>query len=588
MKLSDYIAHFFVQKGIHHVFFVSGGAAIHLIDSAARHPEIFCVPAQHEQNSIAAADMYSRVTGNLGLAISTSGPGATNMVTGVSNAYFDSIPLVVLTGQVARFRIKKNTTLRQRGFQETDVLSIFKSITKHSVLITDPTKIRYELEKAVHIAREGRPGPVVLDIPDDLQREQIKPDALEGFSPANTSPFYEKHVPTFLNMLHESTRPIVILGAGVHYAKAENEVQDFIRFYHLPCVLTWGGADLLPENDPLNMGRVGVCGPRGGNFAVQNADLVIALGTRLSQMITGGKQSLFAPHAKKIMIDIDPEELNKFGKETFELDLKIQAHLPDFVRSCCVGINEDHFEGWRKKIRAWCTRYPITFTSTNKRVNPYLFIQELSKVAKEGDIIIGDTGANLSWLCQKFAFKKSQRIFSAWNHTPMGYALPASVGAAFATDQTILCLTGDGGLMMCLQELATIRRFNLAVRVFIFDNQGHGIQKQTLDTWLGSRYVAVDVASGLYFPDYNKIAEAFQLPFFSIKTDSELDKLSTIYEHPGPYICNIAINESQKIIPMLKFGSGLEDLNPRLPQEEIKNIVQEALEEPLMTNVEKK
>ncbi|MCH9627856.1 MAG: Acetolactate synthase large subunit [Chlamydiales bacterium] len=581
MKLSDYVADFFAQRGVRHVFFVSGGAVVHLIDSSSRHPDLACIPGQHEQSSIAAADMYSRVTGNLGVAMSTSGPGATNMVTGVCNAYVDSIPVVVITGQVARFRIKKTRALRQKGFQETDIVSLFESITKYSVLVTDPSKIRYELEKAVYLAKEGRPGPVVLDIPDDLQREEIDPSQLEGFTPPPVK-WSEMPVLPFLQMLKRAKRPVVILGGGVHYSKAEKEALAFVRQHQLPCVLTWGGADLLTEDDPLNMGRAGVCGPRGGNFALQYSDLIISFGTRLSQMITGGKQNLFAPNAKKIMVDIDPEELNKFDKESFELDLKVEAHLPDFLKQCLSQSEfTDCFSSWREKIKMWCSRYPITFNTGGTRVNPYFFIQELSREVEEGAIIIGDTGANLSWVCQKFAFKKDQRLFSAWNHTPMGYSLPASVGAAFATNRPIVCLTGDGGLMMSLQELATVRRFNLPVRIFIFDNQGHGIQKQTLDTWLGSRYVAVDVPSGLYFPDYQKLAEAFDLPFFSLKHDDDLSEIASIYSHPGPYVCNVEVLEDQKIVPMLKFGAGLEDLNPRLSEAEMAQIAQESLEEEL-------
>lgn len=582
MKLSDYVADFFARQGVRHVFFVSGGAVVHLIDSSARHPDLMCVPAQHEQNSAAAADMYARVTGNLGLVMSTSGPGATNMVTGVCNAFFDSIPLVVITGQVARFRIKKSEKLRQRGFQETDVISLFKSITKYCALVRDPAKIRYELEKAVFFAKEGRCGPVLLDLPDDLQREEIDPESLEPFlPPLPLNELQETEVSAFFQLLEEAKRPVVIFGAGIHQAKAENEAIAFIRRYHLPCVLTWGGADLLPATDPLNRGRVGVCGPRGGNFALQHSDLIIALGTRLSQMITGGKQNLFAPQAKKVMVDIDREELDKFGKDTFEIDLKIESHLHPFFSACSDYREEgiDRFSWWRQKIQDWCSRYPIQVRSEKSRVNPYSFIEELSKVSQNGDIIIGDTGANLSWICQKFSFKENQKIFSAWNHTPMGYALPASVGAAFATHQNILCLTGDGGLMMCLQELATVRRFNLPIRIFIFDNQGHSIQKQTLDTWLDSRYVAVDVPSGLYFPNYEKIAEAFEIPFYSLKNGQDLSKLPVIFQKPAPYICNVEIDENQKIDPMLKFGAGLDDLNPKLPPEEIERIAQECHEE---------
>lgn len=587
MKLSDFVIDFLAKEGIHHAFLVSGGAVIHLVDSASKHPRMMCVCSQHEQNGAASADMYARVTGNLGLVMSTSGPGATNMVTSICNAYFDSIPMICLTGQVARFRIRKTPTLRQRGFQETDVVSIFQSITKYVKLVTDPLKIRYELEKAIYFAKEGRPGPVVLDIPDDLQREEINPATLVGFDPPvlkKDSKTLHSSLQKLISLITAAERPVLILGAGVHCAQVEKEALDFAREHHLPIALTWGGADLLAEKDELNIGRIGVCGPRGGNFAVQHSDLIIAMGTRLSQMVTGGKQNLFAPKALKVMIDVDEEELKKFDASTFILDLPIHADLRDFFENYAnmdKSVSSDRFSDWRTQIQDWRARYPICIPEDSfaaSRVNPYVFLKHLSKMAHRDAIIIGDTGANVSWLCQAFEFKKGQRCFSAWNHTPMGYSLPASVGAALATDKEIICLIGDGGLMMCLQELATIRRHHLPVKIFIFDNQGHGIQKQTIDTWLNSHYVAVDQASGLYFPDYQKIAEAFSLPFYSLKNHQEIEKnLETIWKNTGPWICNVEIIQDQKIVPMLKFGAGLEDLHPKLDVKKIEQIAEEAL-----------
>lgn len=579
MKLSDYVIDFLVKQNIHHAFLVSGGAVIHLVDSAARHPQIQPICVQHEQFGAASADGYARVTGNLGLMMVTSGPGATNIVTSVCNAYFDSIPVIYLTGQVARFRIKQSKKLRQKGFQETDVVSIFEDITKYVTLITDPTAIRYELEKAIYMAREGRPGPVVLDIPDDLQREEIQPSQLKSFIPPNHSKI-ESHTQEIDQLIKSAKKPLLILGAGIHISKSEKEVLAFARMYHLPILFTWGAADLLPHNDPLNMGCIGVCGPRAGNFAVQNADLIIAMGTRLSQMITGGKQSLFSPHSKKVMVDIDPEELEKFNSAGFSIDWPILADLKFFLKSIQRQEEQkDQFSVWRNLIHSWKRRYPL-FKEENidyeNRVNPYFFIKKLSQVIPEKSIVIGDTGANISWTMQAFETKMEQKIFSAWNHTPMGYSLPASIGASLATKEEVICLIGDGGLMMCLQELATVRRYNLPVKIFIFDNQGHGIQKQTIDTWLHSHYVAVDYQSGLYFPNYQALAHSFDLPFFEIKRNKDLCDLQAIFATKGPWVCNVKIIENQKIVPMLKFGAGLEDLDPKLPEDELQQIKEES------------
>ncbi len=514
--------------------------------------------------------------------MTTSGPGATNITTSVCNAFFDSIPMLCITGQVSRFRLRKTSKLRQRGFQETDVVAIFQSITKYAKLVLDPAMIRYELEKAIYLAQEGRPGPVLLDIPDDLQRVEIDPQALQGF----TLPEKKKHLPVqevqrLFSMLKEAKRPILILGLGIQSAHVQAQAIEFAERYKIPIVCTWGGADAVPHDHELNMGCIGVCGPRGGNFGVQSADLVIALGTRLSPMVTGGKQNLFAPLAKKVMVDIDPEELSKFDAETFILDLPILADLRDFFTACQSLYSEVEHQvdpAWRCLIQSWCHRYPLCSVDLEKqegRIHPHLFVKKISHLASEGAIIIGDTGANISWTMQAFETKRNQRIFSAWNHTPMGYSLPASIGAALASGQEVICFIGDGGLMMCLQELATIRRHNLPIKVFIFDNQGHGIQKQTIDTWLNSHYAAVDASTGLYFPDYQKVVEAFDLPFYELKTHRDLTRLPDIWAQRGPFVCNVEMIESQKIVPMLKFGAGLEDLDPKLPREELEAVVEE-------------
>ncbi|MCX6994394.1 MAG: thiamine pyrophosphate-binding protein [Chlamydiae bacterium] len=574
MKLSDYVVDFFARRGVRHNFLVSGGAVIHLVDSSAKHPDMMPICVQHEQNGAAAADMYARVTGGLGLVMTTSGPGATNIVTSVFNAFVDSVPLICLTGQVARFRLRQNPLLRQKGFQETDVVGIFGPITKYVKLVIDPHTIRYELEKAVYIAQEGRPGPVILDIPDDLQRIDVNPENMASFTPPPPSlklPSYG----AFLELLSGAKRPVLIIGAGVHSSKAEDFVRRFINQSGIPVTLTWGAADLLPADHPSNMGCLGVCGARAANFAVQASDLVIAIGTRLSQLITGGKQALFAPHAKKVMIDVDEQELLKF--DSFVLDLPILSdllvfftHLPSFK----LAFSHE----WLAKIHQLKQDYPLYQADSleaKERINPYLFIEEMSKLASENAIIIPDTGANLSWTLQAFKTKNGQRIFSAWNHTPMGYSLPASVGAALASSEEIICIIGDGGLMMCLQELGTIRRHNLPVKIFIFDNQGHGIQRQTIDTWLNSHYVAVDHDTGLYFPNYKKLAESFDLPFFELKTNSDvLTHMAAIWKQPGPFVCNVEILKEQRISPMLKFGAGIEDLDPKLPAETVSSILE--------------
>ncbi len=583
MKLSDYIAQFLNEQGIGHVFVVSGGAIIHSIDSVARHPQMDYVCVQHEQAAGAAADAYWRTCGKVGTVMVTSGPGATNLTTSICNAYFDSIPMLCICGQVTTPRLRPNANLRQKGFQETDIVSLFSSITKYVYRVMDPMEIKYQLQKAMYIAQEGRPGPVALDIPDDLQRMDIDVSKLKEFiPPASPKPKNNaKDIKTLLTWLKEAKRPLVIYGAGIRIAGVIDPALKFIRERGLPAVLTWGGKDIMTYDDPLNMGGIGVVGPRSGNFAAQNSDLIIAVGTRLSQMVTGGKTTLFAPGAKKVLVDIDPHELVKFTSNDFHLDLGIESDFPSFFNSLAQSPpkagSADGFSSWRAEIKSWEKEYPICPPEKYQRsdfVDGHVFVKTISKLSRPGDIFIADTGANISWTLQAIEMKAGQRIFSAWNHTPMGYALSASVGAAFAAKNRVLCLTGDGGLMMNIEELATIRRYNLDVKLFIFNNGGHSIQKQTIDTWLGSNYVAVDEKSGLSFPDFVKTAQAFHLPALRASNHEELASvLNRVLATPGPVVCDIIIDPNQKIEPMLKFGSGLEDLNPRLPPEELARIM---------------
>ncbi len=585
MKLSDFIAQFLYEQGIKHVFVVSGGAIIHSIDSVARHPDMSYVCVAHEQAAGAAADAYSRIGPALGTAMVTSGPGATNLTTSICNAYFDSIPVLFICGQVTTPRLRPNENLRQKGFQETDIVSLFKSITKYVARVMDPYDIQYEMQKAVYLAKEGRPGPVALDIPDDLQRMDIDVSRLKTFIPVMAQPKdIKKQTETLSSWIRSAKRPVLIYGAGIRIAGAMDGALDFARHFHIPVLLTWGGKDLMAFDDPLNMGGLGVVGPRAGNFAAQNADLIIAVGTRLSQMITGGKTVLFAPKAKKVMVDIDPNELNKFTKNDFSLDMAVEADLNHFfehmhVRACLPAgrPDRDHFKGWREQIKAWARKYPVCPNGKyerTKHVDGHVFVKAISKAALADDVFITDTGANISWTLQAIEMKKGQRMFSAWNHTPMGYALSAGIGAAFAFPGRTLCLTGDGGLMMNIEELATIRRYHLNVKVFIFNNGGHSIQKQTIDTWLNSHYAAVDEATGLSFPDFVKTAEAFGLPAFRIRDHGELDEtMARVLAVEGPVVCDVMIDPDQKIEPMLKFGSGLEDLDPKLPPDELARIM---------------
>lgn len=591
MKLSDYVADFLAKLGIRHVFVITGGAVAHLIDSLDRHRNIDYICMQHEQAAAMAADSYSRVTGNLGAAIATSGPGATNLITGICCAYYDSIPAIYITGQVSVSRLKRNLKVRQLGFQETEIVDICKPITKYAVLIDDAKKIRYELEKAVYIAKSGRPGPVIIDISDNIQREEIDPVKLKSYSEPKESHHQgisQNQLYKITKMISKAKRPVVIIGSGVRLSKAGALAKDFVEELKFPVALTWAMMDMLEYNHPLLIGGFGINGPRYGNFAVQNADLIISIGSRLDTHATGSPVWTFAREAKKIIVDIDKNELVKFLKYAMPVDVLIHSDAAVFLRSLLPkidGIKRQDLLSWFNKIRQWQVKYhicPAQYCYQKGAVNPYVFLGALSKETYDGDIIISDTGNNLAQTFQGYRVSKKQRIFSAFNNTPMGYSLPASIGACFANaKKRIICITGDGGIQMNIQELAVIKKHKLPIKIFVFNNHGYGMIRQTQDDWLGSRYVASCEESGVAIPDFVKIAKAYGIKAGRINNHKGIaKKIKGILKTKEAYLCNIELMPDQKNIPMLKFGRPIEDQNPLLDRQEfLENMLIKPLEQ---------
>jgi len=582
LKLSDYIAHFLAEKGVTHAFGMSGGAAVHMFDSINRHSAIKIVSMTHEQCAAIAADGYARASGRLGVAVTTSGPGATNLLTGTCCSYYDSIPTLMLTGQVSTHRLKGVCKVRQLGFQETDIVPIFASVTKYAVQLTDPMDIRFHLEKAFYLAFEGRPGPVLIDIPDDLQRAEIEPSRLIKFTPPDQSDALTTlgdEVSVLLEKIQTSTRPVLVLGGGLKTPAVGHVLQECIDRLGISVLVSWAGLDLIAADHPLRIGTFGVYGSRAGNFAVQNADLIIALGTRLSQNLTGGILSSFARAAEIVMVDVDENEMNKFDGRGINIDVRIKAKLVDFIAAMRPQLEEFHtpdWTQWKGKLEHWKRIFPVDISPraevTHRYIDACNFVQELSKVLPEDALLYVDTGGNLTWTCNSFAPKHAQSVYSAWNNTPMGYALPASIGAAMHNPQrSITCITGDGGLMLCLAELATVARHQLPIKILLFNNHGHGIQKQTLETWLEGRNVGVDTNSGLAFPsDWVRLAESLGLRACTIDgTRPIADELAAIYECAESVFVNIEINPEQKLYPVLKFGAALENQMPLLGDAQI-------------------
>lgn len=580
IKLSDYVANFLVKQEVKQVFAVSGGASLHLIHSIADHPDLEYICTHHEQGASMAADGYSRCSGNIGVAIATSGPGATNLITGICCSYYDSVPLLLITGQVSTFRMTGDTGVRQIGFQETPIQSIVKDITKYSVQISNPLDIRYELEKALFIAKSNRPGPVLVDIPDNLQREYIDFSKLKPYfkdSEKNNSeilyPSFSGVKNQFIKYLNNSKRPIIIAGWGIHLSKTEEQFYELIDNLNIPVALTWGASDLIPSDHKLYVGTFGTHGMRHANFAVQNADLILSLGSRLDTKSTGSPVNTFAREAKKIVVDIDPSELSKFSKFGLSIDLLIQQDLRNTFSQINNSIDQFKLhqdQEWLSKIEFWNKNlnFKDTISYPEGSIDPYKFFNTLSDLAPIYSNFFIDTGCSIAWSMQVLRIKSSQRVFHDFNNTAMGWALPASVGGYFANPKkNLICIIGDGSLMMTLQELATIKHHKIPIQIILINNSGYSMIKQTQEQWLSSNYVASSPEGGLSFPVYEEIAKAFNLNYWQIDNNKEIEKdLKAALNETGPSLINVIVSSEARVNPQVRFGRPNEDMEPLIPR----------------------
>lgn len=580
MKLSDYVASFLEDIGCDHAFVFSGGASLHLIHSIENAKNIKMTCPLHEQAASMEVDAYYRATGRLAVAIATSGPGATNLLTGICSAYFDSVPSIYITGQVATFRMKKNTGVRQIGFQETDIVAMAQPVVNYAVTIREASDIRYELEKAHYLMLTGRPGPVLIDIPDNIQREEISPENLRGFdkpiAPQFTMSLSDDVIFQIINLIKNAKRPVIIAGWGIHLSGAYAEVIRLIEKLSIPVAPTWAMAHLLDKDHELLIGTFGTHGTRYSNFAVQNADLIIALGSRLDTKATGSPPSTFAREARKILVDIDETELNKFDNLDVTINFKINLDIKIFVNILLEkleGAKKPDNTLWLDQIRKWKLSYPICPPAyyQEQEVNPYVFVKTLSSSCKPGDVIIADTGCTIAWMMQAFDFKKDQRLYHDFNNTAMGWGLPASIGASLGLPgKQVISVMGDGSFSINSQELATIVSKKLPIKIFVLDTHGHLMVQQTQSQWLGSKYIATSINGGLPYVDIANIAKGYGLHTISILKNSELSEaISEMLGFDGPALCVININQSHRVIPQVKFGRPNEDLEPLLPREEL-------------------
>ncbi|MSP11259.1 MAG: thiamine pyrophosphate-binding protein [Pelagibacteraceae bacterium] len=593
MTVAEYILKFLISKNVKDVFLMIGGAISFTVDAFSKNKKIKYTCVMHEQSAAMMADAYSRCDKGFGATMVTSGPGAQNLITGIACSWFDSVPVIHITGQVNKFELsssnKTTKKVRQIGFQETDIVSMAKPITKFAYQLKGSNEIKYILEKAFYIANEGRPGPVLIDIPMNFQKKKINLTKLKSFKKPkikNNKIKIKNDAYKIQKLLIKSKRPVLILGGGLRISRAVNELEKFLKKINIPIVTTWSGLDVIDFNHKNYIGSIGVYGSRAANFTVQNADLVLNFGSRLDTRVTGGKPETFARSAKIISIDIDKYELNK--KRGLNVYLKINQDLKNFLsilNSKSMNFKYSASSVWSNICKKWKINYPNVISSYEKQkknVNPYFFIDRLSQKLNNKDIIVPCTGGHLTWTIQSFKIKKGQRLFSAYGNSPMGYALPAALGTSLANNKKrVICIEGDGSIQINIQELQTMANNNIPVKLFIINNNGYGIIKQFQELYLGGRYEATIPSKGVTNPNFKKISNAYGINYNEIKNNKNIDViLKKILKSKKPEFINVIIDSNQKIVPKLQFGKPIEDLSPLLPRSEFKkNMIIASLQE---------
>jgi acetolactate synthase-1/2/3 large subunit len=609
MRVADYIAQRCVEAGARHVFLVTGGGAMHLNDAFGRHPELTPVCFHHEQAAAMAAESYYRTSGRLAVVNPTTGPGGINALNGVYGAYVDSLAMLVVSGQVKleTYLRQYNIPLRQLGDQEVDIVSIARPVVKYAVTVKDPSTIRDIMDRAIFLATHGRPGPVWVDVPIDIQSTQIDPTTLKGWNASisdlindpnvteNTRLELEQlhkqdfaaEIKTILEKLSNAQRPVIFAGAGIRISKQYEQFMQLIDSLGIPVVTGWNAHDALPNTNRCYAGRPGTVGDRAGNFTVQNADFLLVLGSRLNVRQVSYNWKNFASRAYKVMVDVDRAELDK---PTLNMDLKIHADLKEFL-----PLLNKQLVNYRTPIAhsdylAWCrervARYPTVlpeYTHPEDSVNPYIFVSEMIKQLNNDDVIITGNGSACVISFQTAELKDGQRLYTNSGDASMGYDLPAAIGSCLARDKKrVICLAGDGSLMMNLQELQTVVGYQLPVKIIVLNNYGYLSIKQTQHNYFSDNVFGTSPDDGITMPDFEAVGTAFKIPSYTVRTMDEWNS-STIQDRLNddqPVLINVMCDPNQIFAPKLaakKLADGsmlapsLENMSPFLPDSEMAN-----------------
>lgn len=599
IKLSDYVASFVAGLGINDVFMITGGGAMHLNESFGSNPNIRYYCNHHEQASAIAAEAYARIKG-LGIVVVTTGPGGTNSLTGVVGAWLDSIPILCISGQVKRETIARGKSLRQLGVQEFNIVDVVKPMTKYAIVVEKPEEIRYHLDKALYLAKTGRPGPVWLDIPLDVQASYIDKGSLISFDPKEADPPFDKKILTkqfgqIVNLIKNAKRPVILAGGGIRLAGAHEQLLKLVEHTNIPLLTAMSSHDLVPSDHKLFFGRPGAFGgERVGNFVIQNSDLVISIGSRLHLWTIGFDYKNFARAAKKVIVDIDRAEINK---PTIKPDIAVNADAKFFIQELFKRTKNmllPQYNDWLMYCKRIRDKYPVVLPEYKKQrkfVNSYYFVEILSKLLLPNEIIVTSDGTAFSCTLQAIKIKPGQRLISNIGCAAMGYGLPAAIGACIANGkERVICLEGDGSIQLNIQELQTVIHHNLPIKLFVINNDGYLAIRNTQDGFFKSHYVGSSPKSGISFPDMLKIAKAYGIPAVRVKNHFGMEnKIKSVLNSKGPILCEIMMDPKQSLIPKVTslmkpdgkmISKPLEDMYPFLPRQEFyENMIIEPLKE---------
>lgn len=592
IKVSDYIVKFFLDHNIDKCFTVTGGGAMHLNDSFGHSNDFECIYTHHEQACSMAAEGYTRISGKPAIVCVTSGPGTTNVLTGVLGSWLDSIPMIIISGQMPFNTTIKSTPLplRQLGFQEFNIIDCVSCMTKYAEMIIEPKYIAYHLEKALYLSQSGRKGPVWLDIPLNVQSSLVDEDDLVHYNfISDSEPLHSNNnsISFILEKIKASKKPVIMAGYEIRMSNSYDEFLNLVSNLKIPVVTEWNSNDLIWDDHEYYAGRPGTIGNRGGNFVLQNADLLISIGCQLSLRQISYAWNNFAKNAYKIAISSDKYELIK---PTVKIDYPIQCNLKSFLKEfstfCSDEKNNSTNIGWYEWCKSINQKYPIVLDKhykNNNFLSVYAFVRELSKYLKDGDIISLANGAACVVGLQAIEIKKNQRIFTNAGASSMGYGITAAIGACFAEkDKSIVCIEGDGSIQMNLQELQTIIHNNLNIKIFWINNDGYHSIKQTQNSMFQAKdkgFCGANKSSGISFPSAEKIALAYGFNYCKIEQVEDLNQIEEMLNHFGPTICEVVTDPNEIFEPKLQsklledgkfYTPSLEDMFPFLSEEEMK------------------